>query len=70
MDREKIQEVDANEIHYIQIFVWKLDPYSKKEGTRFMVILPVQEMVAMSLHGLDNGNGLQNMEFTIVYYQR
>ena len=35
-----------------------------------MVILPVQEMVAMSLHGLDNGNGLQNMEFTIVYYQR
>ena len=39
----------------------RLGPYLKKEYTRFRNIVPTQERVAMSLHRLDNGDGLQNI---------
>ena len=39
----------------------RLGPYLKKEETRFRITVPVQERVAMSLHRLGSGDGLQNI---------
>src|ERR1700738_3456295 len=39
----------------------RLGPYLKKEDTRFRVSVPVQEMIAMSLHRLGSGDGLQTI---------
>src|SRR5665213_446391 len=39
----------------------RLGPYLKKEDTRFRVTVPVQERVAMSLHRLGSGDGLQSI---------
>ena len=39
----------------------RLGPYFKKEDTRFRVTVPVQERVAMSLHRLGSGDGLQTI---------
>ena len=39
----------------------KLGPYLKIEETRFRLIIPMQERVAMSLHRLHNGNELQSI---------
>ena len=39
----------------------RLDPYLKKNSTRFRVIVTVQEKVAILLHKLGGGDGLQNI---------
>ena len=39
----------------------RLDPYLKKEDTRFRVSVPVQERIAISLHRLGSGDGLQTI---------
>ena len=39
----------------------RLGPYLKKEDTRFRVSVPVQERIAMSLHRLGSGDGLQSI---------
>ena len=39
----------------------RLDPYLKKEDNHFRIIVPVQESVAMSLHRLGTGDGLQSI---------
>jgi len=39
----------------------RLGPYLQKEDTRFRVTVPVQERIAMSLHRLGNGDGLQSI---------
>jgi hypothetical protein len=39
----------------------RLGQYLKKEDTRFKVTVPVQERIAMSLHRLGSGDGLQTI---------
>jgi hypothetical protein len=39
----------------------RLGPYLKKEDTRFRITVPVQERIAMSLHRLGSGDGLQTI---------
>ena len=39
----------------------RLDPHLKKDDTRFRVSVPVQERIAMSLHRLGSGDGLQTI---------
>ena len=39
----------------------RLGPYLKKEDTCFRVTVPVQERIAMSLHRLGSGDGLQSI---------
>ena len=48
-----------------------LELYFMKEKTWFRIIVPVQEMVAMSLHKLGSDDGLQTcMEFIRAYYKK
>ena len=39
----------------------RLRPYLKKEDIYFRITMAVQERIAMSLHRLDSGNGLQTI---------
>ena len=39
----------------------RLGQHLKKDDTRFRVTVPVQEMIAMSLHRLGSGDGLQTI---------
>jgi hypothetical protein len=39
----------------------RLSPYLKKEDTRFRITVPVQERIAMLLHRLGSGDGLQTI---------
>ena len=48
----------------------RLGPYLKKEATRFRVTTPMQERVAMSLHRLGSGDGLQSIGDLYGVYKR
>ena len=39
----------------------RLGPYLKKQNTQFRVTVPVQDMIAISLHRLESGDGLQTI---------
>lgn len=49
-------------MQYFHYLCEKLGPYLKKEDTQCRVIVSVQETVTMSLHKLENGDGLQNIK--------
>ena len=52
-----------NEMKYntFKFFCERLSPYLRKDDTRFRVIVPMHERVAMSLHRLGSGNELQDV---------